>query len=116
MDTLPRDLVIQYIIPFTYSPQCKDLQRDITTYYFTITKLKKLYQETLVPNYNEKQLYWLMNINIIRFCRNNQLSSLIYKYKHITNNISHIRQIIASLNGSFRLKFIMGAHYVFDFP
>ena len=59
MNTLPRDLIIQHIIPFTYSPQCKNLQRDIITYYFIITRLKKLYQETLVSNYTEKQLYWL---------------------------------------------------------
>ena len=44
ISNLPQEIILNHIIPYTYSPQPKLLCKDIKTYYYTFGQITKLYQ------------------------------------------------------------------------
>jgi len=67
---IPSDLILNYIIPYTYHPQHPDLCADIRSYKKTILNLKQFYS-TIFPKLpatdpGESDMAWLSN-DILRF-------------------------------------------------
>jgi hypothetical protein len=70
LNRIPTEIVRNYIIPYTYSPQPANLCTDIRSYYGTVSSLK-LFYSTKFPTLpttdpDESDMAWLSN-DIVRF-------------------------------------------------
>ena len=70
MNKIPYDIIINYIAPFTYSVQNKEIRKDITTYVFILNSLKKLY---ILNNISNSDLDSILYFNLINYCMSNKL-------------------------------------------
>ncbi len=105
MNKLPYDIIINHIIPYTYSTQDDLLQRDIKTYVFTLDYLKKMYLSNEITS---PELPYVFYFNIINYCNTNHLPT----YKFIKPIARRSRYILANFNRHHRLVFLMGKHYI----
>ena len=93
MKKLPKEL-IDYIIPYTYKPQNKDLLNDIVDYKKTKLKVLELYYIYWRLYINEGELedkYWLLN-DIIIYANDNKPTNKGYveKFYDIFGRISQL--------------------------
>lgn len=105
MNELPRDIIINHIIPYTYSTQDDLLQRDIKTYVFTLDHLKKIYLSNKITSPDFPYVFYF---NIVNYCNENNLPT----YKLIKPIERRSRYILAKFNRHHRLVFLMGEHYI----
>lgn len=105
MNKLPRDIIINHIIPYTYSIQNNLLQHDIKTYVFTLNYLNKVY---FVNKITSHDLPYVFYFNIVNYCNENNLPT----YKFIKPIVRRSRYILAKFNKHHRLIFLMGKYYI----
>ena len=115
MNRLPNELIINHIIPYTYTIQSNDLMRDIKTFHFTLEKIYKLYKQKCQENPAYKdQIYEIITPNIVHFCRDNNIcSTKIKKYLYKNYYKRFLRIIIATMTRDMRLKFLFSKHYIY---
>ena len=75
MNSIPTEIVRNYILPFTYCIQPIQLREDILSYHKTIQNVKDIYHQKFPPEIytleEESDLAWLSN-DICRFLNNEQ--------------------------------------------
>ena len=75
MNSIPTEIVRNYILPFTYCIQPIQLREDILSYHKTIENVKDIYHQKFPPEIytleEESDLAWLSN-DICRFLNNEQ--------------------------------------------
>jgi len=72
---IPKDIVRDQIIPYTYCPQPTALLEDLRSYHLTMSRAKALYREKLptesYTDVDNSDMAWLCN-DICRFLNNDQ--------------------------------------------
>ena len=108
MNKIPYDIIINYIAPFTYSVQNKELRKDITTYVFILNSLKKLY---ILNNISNFDLDSILYFNLINYCMSNKLDFCKYINKNPSITTRN-RYILGKFKPLDRLKFLNTTHYI----
>lgn len=92
MNTLPKEIILHHIIPYTYSPQPKNLLEDIRNFSYTLNLISNIYYNRWIVFFhgdNPQDRNWLIN-DIHRFINQFNISILEFwnrKFK-INNNLS----------------------------
>ena len=60
ISNLPTEIILNHIIPYTYSPQPKLLCKDIKTYHYTFDKITNLYQTV----FSKKTWAQILNLDV----------------------------------------------------
>ena len=82
MTKLPCHVIFQNIIPYTYSPQSKELCRDIQSFCNTKNKLYDIYECRWGHIDDESEIAWLEN-DMIRFMNDDIATMLGYTVNHV---------------------------------
>ena len=126
--TLPEDVIINHILPYTYCPQSKKLLLDIRSFYTDYSFLENIYafdynydllfydltcfcNGTLVQNYNMNNCFGNLLSRLFKFKNNNysDLNNFVFITFHRTackNQIRKIRFLWGLLNPRERTRFI----------
>ena len=74
---LPDDVIREYILPYTYEPQSKELCEDIRNYYEVSNHLLEKYHQIYKDGYNNEDKEWLLN-DIERFMNEDKATMFGY--------------------------------------
>ena len=121
MDKIPRDIIINNIIPYTYSIQTEELLNDIKSFLITKDKIIEFY----LFDYNYRILYvdlclFLVNENINIPYISSFVSVVEYNYNILKKNgikLSYsfiVNKMITKLKISEREKFIKNYIEIYD--
>ena len=80
MNKLPFDIIFSHILPFTYSPQNKELLQDIKHYVISKNEISNIYYNRYIIEWSESEpedKYWIIN-DIVEFMNGYQESYFGY--------------------------------------
>ena len=117
MNKLPNDIIINKIIPYTYSTQTQDLRKDITTFYFIYNRFLEIFNLNKELFNNDKAWFMLViSDEIQKHYRIKILNKTPKEFResnfnkiHIKNksDINIIRTLLAKMQPVERLKFVL---------
>jgi hypothetical protein len=102
MNKLPEDIIFNCIIPYTYSPQSKELLNDIRSFINTLEIISTIYYNEWIIHYKEEEpedKNWLIN-DIL-----NYLKKDLIQYQHFffrNPNVVKLWYKLYSINTDFR--------------
>ena len=117
MNKLPTDIIMNKIIPYTYSTQSQELRKDITTFYFIYNRFLDIYNLNKEFFNNDHAWYYLVisdeiqkhyRVKILKLTshefRESNFNKTYIKNKSDTNII---RTLLAKMQPVERLKFVL---------
>ena len=117
MNKLPTDIIINKIIPYTYSTQSQELRKDITTFYFIYNRFLDIYNLNKELFNNDPTWYYLMvsgeiqkhyRVKILKLTSHEFRESNFNKtYIKNKSDIYIIRTLLAKMQPVERLKFVL---------
>ena len=117
MNKLPTKIIINKIIPYTYSTQSQELRKDITTFYYINNRFLEIYELNKDLFNNNPSLYYLNISNEIqKHYRVKILNQTPKEFRESNFNKTHIkkqsdvhiiRTLLAKMQPVERLKFVL---------
>ena len=117
MNKIPTHLIVNKIIPYTYSTQSQELRKDITTFYYINNRFLEIYELNKDLFNNNPSLYYLNISNEIqkhyrvkilnqtpKEFRESNFNKTYIKNK---SDIQIIRTLLAKMQPVERLKFVL---------
>ena len=117
MNKLPTKIIINKIIPYTYSTQSQTLRKDITTFYFIYNRFLEIYE--LNKELFNNDLSWFMLVisdEIQKYYRVKILNQTPKEFRESNFNKTYIkkqsdihiiRTLLAKMQPVERLKFVL---------
>ena len=117
MNKLPTKIIINKIIPYTYSTQSQTLRKDITTFYFIYNRFLEIYE--LNKELFNNDLSWFMLVisdEIQKYYRVKILNQTPKEFRESNFNKTYIkkqsdihiiRTLLAKMQPVDRLKFVL---------
>uniref|UniRef100_A0A6C0HTK8 Uncharacterized protein n=1 Tax=viral metagenome TaxID=1070528 RepID=A0A6C0HTK8_9ZZZZ len=105
MNKLPEDVIFNCIIPYTYSPQSKELLNDIRSFTNTLELISTIYYNEWIIHYQEQEpedKNWLIN-DIFNYLRSYSVSALFLQ----NPNIVKLWYRLYSINTDFKSERIL---------
>ena len=116
MNKIPTHIIVNKIIPYTYSTQSQELRKDITTFYFIYNRFLEIYELNKDLFNNNPAWYYLMmsgeiqkhyRVKILNKNRSEFRESNFNKtYIKNKSDIQIIRTLLAKMQPQERVKFI----------
>ena len=117
MNKIPTHIIVNKIIPYTYSTQSQELRKDITTFYYINNRFLEIYKLNKDLFNNNPSLYYLNISNEIqKHYRVKILNQTPKEFRESNFNKTHIkkqsdvhiiRTLLAKMQPVERLKFVL---------